>query len=85
MFRNACFRAVRWCGKGDGEMKKILLLVILAATFLVGYELGRSPDSPDIIGWLKAKTGQAYVVGRDAVAAVSEKTKSMAGSEESSQ
>ena len=67
--------------KGDGAMKNILILAVLAATFLFGYDLGRSPDSPDLVGWLKVKSQEAYVIGKDMVAAVSEKSKSMTGSE----
>ena len=36
-------------------MKKILILALLAAAFLFGYDLGRSPDSPDVVGWLKVE------------------------------
>ncbi|MBC8372921.1 MAG: hypothetical protein H8E53_04950 [Planctomycetes bacterium] len=64
-------------------MKTLLTLTILAATFLFGYDLGRSPDSPDVVGWLKATSSKAYVIGKDVVATVSEKSKSMMGSEES--
>lgn len=71
--------------KGDGVMKTLLTLTILTATFLFGYNLGRSPGSPDVVGWLRDTSSKAYVVGKDVVAAVSEKSKSMMGSEESSQ
>ena len=63
-------------------IKNILILAILAAVFLFGYERGRADDSPDIVGWLKVKSAVAYDVGKDMVAAVSEKTKSMTGSED---
>ena len=66
-------------------MKNILILIVLTATFLFGYNLGRSPDSPDIVGWLRSTSSKAYDVGKDVVVAVSEKSKSMMGSEESSQ
>ena len=65
-------------------MKNLLILAVLAATFLFGYDLGRAPDSPDLVGWLKVTSKKAYVVGKDVVAAVSEKSKSMMGSEDSS-
>jgi len=70
--------------KGDGAMKSLLILTVLAATFLFGYDLGRSPDSPDVVGWLKVASSKAYVVGKDVVATVSEKSKSMMDSEDSS-
>jgi hypothetical protein len=66
-------------------MKSLLILAVLAATFLFGYDLGRSPDSPDLIGWLRVKSQEAYVVGKDVVAAVSEKSKSIMASVESPQ
>jgi len=65
-------------------MKSLLILTVLAATFLLGYDLGRSPDSPDVVGWLKVTSSKAYVAGKDVVAAVSEKSKSMMDSEDSS-
>ena len=65
-------------------MKNILILALLAAAFLFGYDLGRAPGSPDVVGWLKVKSGEAYVVGKDVFAAVSEKSKSVMGSEDSS-
>ena len=64
-------------------MKSLLILIVLGATFLFGYDLGRSPDSPDVVGWLRTASSKAYVVGKDVFAAVSEKSKSMMGSEES--
>ena len=63
-------------------MKNILILAVLAATFLFGYDRGRAPDSPDLVGWLKATSRKAYVVGKDMVATVSEKSKDMVGSED---
>jgi len=71
--------------KGDGAMKNLLILTVLAATFLFGYHLGRSPDSPDVVGWLRATSSKAYIVGKDVVATVSEKSRSMMGSEDSPQ
>jgi hypothetical protein len=72
--------------KGDGEMiKKLLILIVLSATFLLGYDMGRAKDSPDIVGWLKVKSAQAYVMGKDVIAAVSEKNESMVDTEESPQ
>ena len=64
-------------------MKNLLILAVLAATFLLGYDLGRSPDSPDVVGWLKTTSREAYIVGKDVVAAVSEKSKSIMASVES--
>jgi len=31
-------------------MKKVLLILILAGTFLLGYDVGRQPGSPDLVG-----------------------------------
>ena len=36
-------------------MRKLFLGLILSATFLAGYYLGRCPDSPDIIGVARQK------------------------------
>ncbi|MCP4374834.1 MAG: hypothetical protein GY794_01435 [bacterium] len=65
-------------------MKNLLILIVLAATFLFGYDLGRSPDSPDLVGWLKVKSSEAYVIGKDVVATVSEKSADLISSEDSS-
>ncbi|MBL7221978.1 MAG: hypothetical protein ISS69_17860 [Phycisphaerae bacterium] len=64
-------------------MKNILILAVLAATFLFGYDRGRAPDSPDIVGWLRATSRKIYVVGKDVAATVSEKSKSIMSSVES--
>ena len=64
-------------------MKNLLILAVLSATFLFGYNLGRSPGSPDVVGWLKATSRKIYVVGKDVAATVSEKSKSIMGSVES--
>ncbi|MFP4140815.1 MAG: hypothetical protein ACOCWV_01890 [Planctomycetota bacterium] len=32
-------------------MKRLCTLIVIGATFLGGYHLGRLPDSPDLIGW----------------------------------
>lgn len=66
-------------------MKSLLTLAVLAATFLFGYNLGRSPNSPDVVGWLKTTSSKAYVVGKDVVATVSEKSRSMMDSVETPQ
>ncbi|MDP6546165.1 MAG: hypothetical protein QGH60_19475 [Phycisphaerae bacterium] len=66
-------------------MKSLLILTVLAATFLFGYHLGRSKGSPDVVGWLQRTSSKAYVIGKDVVATVSEKSKSMMDSENSSQ
>lgn len=63
-------------------MKTLLTLVVLAGVFLLGYDRGRAPDSPDLVGWVKTTSRQAYALGKDVAAAVSEKSKSMAGSSE---
>lgn len=34
-------------------MTKLILLILLAASFLGGYYLGRKPGSPDVIGWCR--------------------------------
>ncbi len=57
-------------------MKSILTLIVLSATFLFGYDLGRRPESPDLVGWLKVKSSEAYVIGKDLVAAVSDDSES---------
>ena len=66
-------------------MKNLLILTVLGATFLFGYNLGRSPGSPDVVGWLQVKSQEAYVVGKDVAATVSEKSKSIMASMESPQ
>ena len=64
--------------EGEGVMiKKLILLVLLSAAFLFGYDRGRVNNSPDIVGWLKVKSAVAYEVGKDMVAGVSDKTKNM--------
>jgi len=55
-------------------MKTLLTLIVLSATFLFGYDMGRAPDSPDIVGWLKVKSNQAYVLGKDLIASVSDES-----------
>jgi len=57
-------------------MKTILTLIVLSAVFLFGYDCGRKPDSPDVVGWLKVKSAEAYDMGKDLIAAVSDESKS---------
>lgn len=38
-----------------GIVKNVFLGLVLSAVFLAGYQLGRRPDSPDVIGWLQAR------------------------------
>ncbi len=59
-------------------MKSILTLIVLSAVFLLGYETGRTPDSdkPDVVGWLKVKSSQAYDIGKDLIANVSDESDS---------
>ena len=66
-------------------MKTLLTLIVLGATFLFGYNLGRTPGSPDVVGWLGARSREAYVIGKDLAATVSEKSKSIVASMESSE
>jgi len=68
-------------------MKTILTLVVLAATFLFGYDVGRAPDStdrPDIVGWLKVKSTQIYQAGKKVIASVSDDSENPADSGDSS-
>ncbi len=51
-------------------MKKIIALILLSGAFLGGYQLGRKPDSPDLIGWLGRAYARAVSTGRDAYHAV---------------
>ncbi|MDP6636351.1 MAG: hypothetical protein QGG42_15730 [Phycisphaerae bacterium] len=60
-------------------MKSILTLIVLSATFLFGYDMGRAEDSPDIVGWLKVKSVEAYDMGKDLIAAVSDKPQDDSG------
>ena len=34
-------------------MKKLILVIVLAAAFFAGYYLGNQPDSPDLLGWAR--------------------------------
>jgi len=34
-------------------MKRLILLLVLCAVALGGYQLGRRPNSPDVVGWLR--------------------------------
>lgn len=60
-------------------MKSILILIVLSATFLFGYDMGRAPESPDLVGWLKVKSDQAYVFGKDLLAKVSDDSDNKSG------
>jgi hypothetical protein len=40
-------------------MKKLLVLILVCGAFVGGYELGRQPDAPDIIGQARDAAGQA--------------------------
>jgi hypothetical protein len=51
-------------------MKKMIALILLSGAFLGGYELGRKPDSPDLIGWLGRACARVVTTGRDAYRAV---------------
>lgn len=44
-----------WTGKA---MKKLFLLLMGCAIALGGYQLGRQPDSPDVVGWMSDKAGR---------------------------
>jgi len=57
-------------------MKSILTLIVLSAVFVLGYDMGRAEDSPDLVGWLKVKSNQAYVIGKDLIANVSDESQS---------
>ena len=37
-------------------MKRLLALLMLCAVGLCGYQLGRRPNSPDVVGWLRRQT-----------------------------
>ena len=45
------------------RMRKLILLILLAAVFLGGYFLGHAPDSPDIFAW--AQDAYEKVVAQD--------------------
>lgn len=51
-------------------MKRLLLLILLTATFLGGYYLGQKPGSPDIIGKGRELGLMAYESCQKAVAAI---------------
>lgn len=40
-------------------MRKLILLILLAASFLGGYYLGRRPGSPDVIRWCRQACRQS--------------------------
>lgn len=43
---------------GDSIMRKVCLLLTLCAVGLGSYQLGRRPNSPDIVGWMSRRVGQ---------------------------
>ena len=44
-------------------MKKIIIITLLAVSFLAGYYLGRTPNSPDICAWIQKTYEQANRAG----------------------
>ena len=57
-------------------MKLLFASILLVAAFLVGYQMGRQPDSPDIVGWAERTYHQAADAGEKVVAAVQTEAKS---------
>ena len=51
-------------------IKKLFILILLAAAFVGGYYCGRQPDSPDIIGKAQAYYKQASEAGQQLMAVV---------------
>lgn len=45
-------------------VKRLLTLIVISATFLGGYHLGRLPNSPDLIGWGKQAIDRSAAVCR---------------------
>ena len=56
-------------------MKRALVMLVLGATFLTGYYMGRSPESPDIIAWVHHK-GRVLVDASKSIAATVGRTAS---------
>ncbi len=50
-------------------MKRLLIAMIVLAAFLGGYELGRRPGSPDVIGWVRRAFDSAADTGRQLASA----------------
>lgn len=48
-------------------MKRLCTLIVIGATFLGGYYLGRLPDSPDLIGWGQRTIDRTATVCRQVV------------------
>ena len=57
---------------GGSLFKKLVLTVLLCGTFLVGYDLGRKPGSPDIVGGAWAAGERAVEIGRGVYEAVND-------------
>jgi hypothetical protein len=62
-------------------MKKLIVLILMAATFLGGYHLGRQPNSPDVIGQLQAAWDQAVKLGGEVAAMVDGKKSTLTGND----
>lgn len=54
-------------------MKKLFLMLLLSAAFLGGYDLGRRPDSPDIIGLARKKLPGLVRTTRELAAGIAKK------------
>jgi len=55
-------------------MRRILTLLLMGATFLGGYHLGRQPNSPDVVGWAQANAPRVAEAGREVAAALTART-----------
>jgi hypothetical protein len=51
-------------------IRKLLALIILLAVFTGGYQLGRLPDSPDLVGHAQATWSEAVHIGSSVASAV---------------
>lgn len=51
-------------------IRKLLALIILLAVFTGGYQLGRLPGSPDLLGHAQTAWGEAVHIGSSVAAAV---------------
>ena len=49
-------------------MRKLIILILLAVTFLGGYRTGQYPNSPDVLGYANKAWRAAYSAGRNILA-----------------
>jgi len=50
-------------------MRRLLVIIFMLGAFLGGYQLGRQPGSPDLIGWARKNYPKVAQAGRDIIAA----------------